>query len=51
MTPGTAGGFFEKIEAAENCGCRVLVIARPTHEDGLTMDEVKALLRERWESK
>ena len=48
---GTAGGFFEKIEAAENCGCRVLVIARPTHEDGLTMDEVKALLRESWESK
>lgn len=48
---GTAGGFFEKIEAAENCGCRVLVIARPTHEDGLTMDEVKALLCERWNGK
>lgn len=47
---GSAGGFSEKVEAARSCGCRLLVIERPTHESGLALGEVERLLEERWNS-
>ncbi|WP_432617132.1 precorrin-6A reductase [Butyricicoccus sp.] len=40
---GAAGGLPEKLEAAEQCGCRVLLIDRP-QEDGMTPDAVRDLL-------
>lgn len=39
---GTAGGFGEKIEAAEKCGISTYVIARP-EEEGMTLSEVEKL--------
>jgi len=41
---GTTGGFMEKIEAAEACGITTIVIGRPLHEQGFTLDELKAKL-------
>lgn len=38
---GAAGGFWEKVEAAEECGIELVVIHRPTKEDGLTMGQLK----------
>ena len=38
---GTAGGFWEKVEAARACGIELVVIHRPLEEDGLTVDELK----------
>jgi len=38
---GTAGGFWEKVEAAEECGIDLVVIRRPLAEEGLSMDELK----------
>lgn len=38
---GAAGGFPEKIEAAERCGVQAVVIGRPTSEEGFTVAEVK----------
>ena len=40
---GTAGGFGEKIEAAEKCGISTYVIARP-EEEGMPLSEVEKLL-------
>ena len=40
---GKAGGFAEKIEAAESCGISTYVIARP-EEEGMTFSEVEKLL-------
>ena len=37
---GRAGGFDEKIAAAREAGARVVVIARPHTEEGLSIDEV-----------
>lgn len=39
---GTAGGFGEKIEAAEKCGISTYVIARP-EEEGMPLSEVEKL--------
>lgn len=44
---GAAGGFWEKLDAARNCGCKALVIARPAHEQGFTLEEIKEKLLER----
>lgn len=41
---GTAGGFWEKVDAARECGIELVVIHRPTKEDGLTMDQLKETL-------
>jgi precorrin-6A/cobalt-precorrin-6A reductase len=38
---GDAGGFFEKVQAAQECGCELIVIGRPTDESGYSFDEVK----------
>jgi len=37
---GEAGGFAKKIIAAEQTGCKVIVIARPSVETGYTFDEI-----------
>lgn len=37
---GDAGGFREKLLAAEACGARVLVIRRPAEAEGLTWEEL-----------
>ena len=38
---GAAGGFWEKVEAARECGCDLVVIHRPRDEEGLSMDQAK----------
>lgn len=42
---GTAGGFWEKAEAARETGCRMIVIERPRQETGLSLEEIKEALR------
>ncbi len=37
---GEAGGFLQKLEAAEQVGCKVIVIARPVIEKGYRLDEI-----------
>lgn len=46
---GAAGGFWEKVEAARTAGASLLVIGRPVHETGLSLEEVKMQLT-RWEA-
>lgn len=46
---GSAGGFWEKVASARETGCRLVVIGRPIHESGLSLEEVKAQLK-RWEA-
>ena len=41
---GATGGFMEKIEAAEACGIATIVIGRPLHEQGFSLEELKARL-------
>ncbi len=41
---GRAGGFMNKADLADD-GYRVIVIGRPEHESGYTLDEVKERLR------
>lgn len=41
---GTAGGFWEKVEAAKSAGARLLVIGRPLREEGLSLVEIQAQL-------
>lgn len=38
---GARGGFEEKLEAARDCGTSVIVIGRPSWEDGITLQEAK----------
>ena len=42
---GAAGGFSEKIEAAQQVGAQVILIARPTQEQGMTLAQVKRQLQ------
>ena len=41
---GAAGGFWEKAAAAREGGCALIVVARPGHEAGLTLAQLKARL-------
>ena len=45
---GTAGGFPEKISAAQSCGVTTVVIRRPLQEKGVSEAECLRLLRERF---
>lgn len=45
---GAAGGFWEKIEAAQECGCEAVVIRRPVEESGLSATEVREQLAARF---
>ena len=38
---GKRGGFAEKMEAAKQCGVSVVVIRRPVHEEGISLEEAK----------
>ena len=41
---GAAGGFWEKVEAARECGIDLLVIHRPVEEEGLDVAQAKHAL-------
>ena len=43
---GTAGGFMEKVEAAESKDCKLVVVDRPTKEEGYSISELKDALSE-----
>ena len=43
---GNAGGFLEKIRAAEECGITAVVIGRPVQEEGLSLEKAKEILSE-----
>lgn len=45
---GAAGGFAEKAGAARACGIELVVIERPAGDDGITLDQAKRLLEERY---
>ena len=42
---GSAGGFSEKVQAAQNQGAKILVVGRPTKEDGMTFDQLIGYLK------
>lgn len=44
---GASGGFAEKLSAACETGATVLVIARPTEEDGMTPAQMQEYLKQR----
>ena len=41
---GAAGGFWEKVEAAGECGVELVVIHRPVETEGCSFDQVKQTL-------
>lgn len=41
---GRAGGFEEKVEAVRQCGIELVVISRPSDEEGLKLQEIKQRL-------
>ena len=43
---GGYGGFREKAEAAREAGCALLVVERPSRENGYTLEELKQMLGE-----
>lgn len=44
---GAAGGFWEKVRAAQACGVQVVVVHRPPEQDGLSLGQLQeALARE-----
>ncbi len=45
---GSAGGFPEKLAAAQKCGVQCVVVARPLEETGLGLDECLAMLERRF---
>lgn len=46
---GKNGGFAEKLSAAKELGVTTLVIARPTQENGFTLEQIQLLLLQRME--
>lgn len=45
---GKAGGFQEKLEAAEECGVIPVIIGRPLLESGLSLKDCRRMLAERF---
>ena len=45
---GKSGGFWEKVEAARECGVELIVIRRPIQEEGLSLEDAKRELEERF---
>jgi precorrin-6x reductase len=45
---GEPGGFREKIEAAAEIGMTVIVVGRPSAENGYTEEEVIQLVKKRY---
>lgn len=48
---GQTGGFIEKLEAAKHQGVKVILIGRPSKEEGLDMDSACLMLRKMFEIK
>jgi len=48
---GSSGGFQEKYEAALETGSRLVLIGRPKQEEGVTLNQCKALLQKRFSFK
>lgn len=48
---GTVGGFNEKVEAAKEAGCQLIVIGRVHEEEGLSLESLFAKLQLEMESK
>ena len=46
---GKAGGFEEKIQAAEECGVIPVIIGRPLKEEGFSVRECKHILAEKFD--
>ena len=46
---GKAGGFWEKAAAAEAAGAALLVIGRPVHEEGMSLEEIREQIKA-WEA-
>ncbi|MFV0343753.1 MAG: precorrin-6A/cobalt-precorrin-6A reductase [Anaerocolumna sp.] len=44
---GSFGGFMEKVEAVRNIGAKVIVVKRPSREEGATLTEIFQILQER----
>lgn len=47
---GKAGGMDEKMQAAAAAGARVILVCRPTEQDGLSYEEVLRYICEHWEA-
>ena len=45
---GAAGGFPEKVSAAEAAGCRLVIIGRPLQEEGMSLEECLEYLKEKF---
>jgi len=45
---GTAGGFQEKWEAAEECGSKLVIIGRSSKEEGISLTECKTYLQNKF---
>lgn len=45
---GRQGGFQEKLEAAKECGCTCVIVGRPLKEQGISVNECKRILCERF---
>lgn len=46
---GKTGGFWEKVEAARECGVELVVIRRPVDEAGLTLGDAQCMLEDKFE--
>ena len=45
---GKSGGFWEKVDAARECGVELIVIRRPIQEEGLSLEDAKRELETRF---
>ncbi len=45
---GHAGGFEQKVEAAQELGARLIVIQRPPQQGGVSLQEAQSILEERY---
>lgn len=45
---GKAGGYEEKLQAAIECGCKLLLVGRPVKENGLTLPDCKKEICEKF---
>lgn len=48
---GATGGFQEKIDAARTCGCIPVIIGRPLKESGMSVNECKRVLCQKFSLK
>lgn len=45
---GATGGFDQKVQAVQDCGIELVVIDRPEQREGMTLEEAKVFLEERY---